>query len=273
MDESVNFIVDMDGVIYRDGDPLEGAIKLSNFLNNNYKLTFLTNNSSKTPNDYMKKLSTLGIDISEEQIMTSGKATALYLKNDLNTENKNCYVIGGSGLIEQVQEIGWNVLSLDEFKNSWKNVSAVIVGWDKHFTFDKMKYATLAIRNGSKFIGTNPDNTYPSKEGIIPGAGAIISSIQTPSEVTPTIIGKPNSWMFREMDLNKNEKTIIIGDRLDTDIKFGKNVGISTALVLSGISNDKDLKDIDDEDKPDYVFNNAKDIYDKIKSDEFKFKF
>ena len=268
MSKPSHFIVDMDGVIYREGEPLDGSVELSNFLNENYNLTFLTNNSSKTPAEYVDKLDSLGIQVNKDQIMTSGKATALYLENDVDKDKKNCFVIGGLGLVEQIKEAGWDVYSDKKMRSDWEDVEVVVVGWDKHFNFEKMKYATLAIRDGADFIGTNPDNTYPSKEGIIPGAGAIISSIETASEVNPTIIGKPNPWMFEEMKIKNKEKTIIIGDRLDTDIKFGKNIGIFTGLVLSGISKKEDLKEISKSNRPDFVFDNAKELYEKLRKDE-----
>lgn len=262
-----HFITDMDGVIYRDDDPLPGSIDLVNYLKNNHEITFLTNNSTKTPSQYVKKLNKIDIEVFEDQIMTSGKATALYLKDEIEDVSE-CFVIGGSGLISMIKGVGWDVVSFNEMKDRWEEINTVVMGWDQNFNFEKMKYATLAIRNGAKFIATNPDTTYPSNEGIIPGAGALISSVETASETEPKVIGKPNSLMFKEMTIDKDKDIYMVGDRLDTDIKFGKNIGAKTVLVLTGINNEEDLKNIPKGQLPDHVFKDAEELLKAIKSNK-----
>jgi len=254
--------MDIDGVLYRGHTPLIGAKEFINYLTE-HKIKFIcvTNNSAKTPADYSRKLKRMGINIHQENIVNSGIATVEYIKEKFLNQKKelSAYVVGGNGLISLIKDAG---ITIKE-----KNPDLVIVGWDIDFTYDKMKKASLAIQKGATYIGTNPDTTYPSEEGILPGCGAILASITTASGVEPIIIGKPKS-LIMEIAAKRisalKEKSLMIGDRIDTDIQAGKNFGIKTALVLSGVVTRSNLQKY--EVSPDYVFEDMMDLYTKLKN-------
>lgn len=261
MKEIQHIFIDIDGVLYKGRYPIRGAKEFINYLiEEDIKFICVTNNSSKNPEYYSEKLKNMGIDIEKKEIINSGIATVEYIKDNYLRENEylSAYVVGGEGLIEEVKNSG---IQINE-----KNPDMVIVGWDINFTYDKMKKATLAIRKGAIYIGTNPDTTYPSHEGMLPGCGAILASITTASEVEPIIIGKPKPLIMemaaKRISANK-EKSLMIGDRIDTDILAGKNFGIQTALVLSGTYNKSKI--LNSSIKPDYVFEDIMDLYIDLK--------
>jgi 4-nitrophenyl phosphatase len=253
--------IDIDGVLYRGNHPIRGAREFIDYLiEQNIKFICVTNNSSKSPADYSRKLKNMNINIQENEIINSGVATVEFLKETYLKENYNlsAYVVGGDGLISLIQNAG---IKIEE-----KNPDFVIVGWDIAFTYEKMKKASLAIQKGAIYMGTNPDLTYPSNEGILPGCGAILASITAASGVEPIIIGKPKTLIMEiatKRILAKKENSIMIGDRIDTDVLAGKNFGIQTALVLSGVVDTLEVSKSPI--KPDYVFKDLMDLYINLK--------
>ncbi len=253
--------IDIDGVLYKGRYPIKGAKEFIDYLiEEDIKFICVTNNSSKTAENYSKKLKSMDMKIEKNQIINSGVATVEYIKDKYLARNENlsAYVVGGEGLIEIVKNSGIKIQD--------KNPDIVVVGWDVNYTYEKMKKASLAIRKGAIYIGTNPDITYPSDEGILPGCGSILASITTASEVEPIIIGKPKPLIMemaaKRISANK-KKSLMIGDRIDTDILAGKNFGIQTALVLSGVYNNSEL--LDSSIKPDYVFEDIMELYVNLK--------
>ncbi|MEW6189420.1 MAG: HAD-IIA family hydrolase [Actinomycetota bacterium] len=246
-----NFIFDMDGVIYLQDSPISGAREVINYLKSAGKsILFLTNNSYYTAKHYVERLSSMGIQVSPDRVLTSAAATAMYLKKHHQLKGKTAFVIGGPGLEREIKSIGLELLTTD----SGRNAHFVIIGWDLNFNYEKMKVATLAINGGAIFIGTNYDRTFPSGEGLWPGGGAIIASIEVATDKKAKIIGKPEKYMVEAalalFDGNP-QKTVLIGDRLDSDILAGKRAGIKTILVLTGVTSSEMLEKSDI--KPDYI--------------------
>ncbi|WP_456421219.1 HAD-IIA family hydrolase [Thermococcus sp.] len=260
----IGVIFDMDGVLYRGNRAIEGAKDVIEFLKaKGIPFVFLTNNSTKTPEMYRQKLLSIGIDVPAERIITSGLATRLYMEKHFKPGK--VFVIGGEGLHEEMKKLGWGSVSLEECREGrWREIKHVVVGLDPGLTYEKLKYGTLAIRNGASFIGTNPDTTYPAEEGLYPGAGAIIASLKASTDGEPLIIGKPNEPVYEIVrEKLKADEIWMIGDRLDTDITFAKRFGMKAILVLTGVST---LRDIEESPvKPDLVLPSVKEVLDYLK--------
>lgn len=248
-----NVISDMDGVIYRGKSIIPGAQDFIKRLHAaDMPFLFLTNNSEQTPRDLLRKLCSMGIDgISEENFLTSAMATATFLKSQ--KANPSAFVIGGSGLTNELYKIGFSLTET--------NPDYVIVGKTAGFNFELLKKAVNLIRNGAKFIGTNPDVIDPVESGIEPACGTLLSAIETASGKKPYIVGKPNPIMMliakQKLQAHARE-TLMIGDRMDTDILCGMEAGMKTCLVLSGVSCRETLKDFPYQ--PDYVCDTINDI-------------
>ncbi len=258
----IGIIFDMDGVVYRGNEQIEGAREVIDLLKKRgIPFIFLTNNSTRDPAMYREKLLSMGIDVPEDVIVTSGVATRLYMEKHLKPGK--IFVIGGEGLHREMERLGWGIINLDDARSGrWKEVKYVVVGLDPGLTYEKLKYGTLAIRNGAKFIGTNPDTTYPAEEGLYPGAGAIIAALRASTDVEPLIIGKPNepAYEVTKEKLGPVDEIWMIGDRLDTDIVFAKRFGMKAIMVLTGVSS---LKDIEKSKvKPDLVLPSIKELKD-----------
>ncbi|WP_324735265.1 HAD-IIA family hydrolase [Thermococcus sp. SY098] len=259
----LGIIFDMDGVIYRGNTPIEGAKEVIDYLKSrNVPFVFLTNNSTKNAEMYREKLLNLGIDVEEDRIITSGYATARYLQKHF--KRGKVFVIGGKGLVEEIKNISWEIMSVEEAKERWREIDYVVVGLDTKLTYEKLKYGTLAIRNGSKFIGTNPDTTYPGEEGILPGAGSILAALKASTDVEPLVIGKPNEPVFEVVKEKLTADEIwVVGDRLDTDIAFAKRIGAKAIMVLTGVNTLKDIEK--SEIKPDLVLPSIKELLEYLK--------
>jgi len=226
-----NMLIDMDGVLYRGLTGLPGGPELIAFAEaNGIQYLLVTNNSTLSPAQFVERLAKVGVRVREESVMTSGAATAAYLATFAPAGTK-VNVVGEQGLIEQLEKRG--------FVLAGRDAEYVVCGWDKGITFEKLKTACLAICDGAKFIGTNPDKTYPLEKDIIPGAGSIIAALVAATDVTPTIVGKPEPIITQQaLKLlgAKAEETVILGDRLDTDVLAGHRAGVPSILVLTGIS-------------------------------------
>lgn len=236
-----SFIFDMDGVLYRGAELLPGVRPLLEALEHAGKPFMLaTNNSMATPESYTAKLAAMGIDISSERILTSGTATGDYLRETLEP-GSGLYIVGMPALSEQV-------FSRTDFHpvDPEKEIpAAVVVGLDLHFTYEKMKLAMASIGAGAAFVATNADATLPTERGFVPGAGSILAGIALASGVQPTVIGKPSPRTLLlaagHMGATASE-TVMIGDRLDTDILSGQRAEMLTVLVLTGVSSRKDIE-------------------------------
>ena len=228
-----SLILDMDGVIWR-GDQEIGTLSdiFSIIKNTSLSVVLATNNSTASTDQYLSTLAGFGVSLEPWQIVNSSQATAYYLKQ-IFPDGGPVYIIGEEGLVEALNEFG--------FFHSHDGSIAVVAGMDRHITYDKLKTATLLIRAGTKFIATNPDKTFPTPEGLVPGAGAIIAYLEASTGENPHMVGKPSPEMyFVAMDrLNISpEKTLVVGDRLETDIAGAQAIGCRTALVLSGVTDE-----------------------------------
>jgi 4-nitrophenyl phosphatase/NagD protein len=243
------FILDMDGTVYLGEKILPGAVEFLAYLKNTGRdFLFLTNNSSTDAIYYAKKLAGMGIACQAENILTSGEATALYLKN--TKKYQRIYLLGTPILEEEFKRHGF-ILTKD-------NPECVVLGFDTTLTYEKLTAACHLIRGKTPFIATHPDYNCPTETGYIPDCGAMTAFIEASTGVLPQVIGKPNKEII-EAFLNKKNyaksEMAIVGDRLYTDIATGVNAGITTVLVLSGEST---LADVEaSKIKPDYVFDNV----------------
>jgi len=228
----------MDGVLWRGIQPLPGLNALFDFFyETDMPYVLATNNSRKTQTDYIHKLGKMGVDgVQTHNIVTSGTATASYLQAIYPAGTK-LYVVGGDGLKQILVHAGFVLVEED--------AEVVVCGIDFDLTYTKMRTATLNIRAGAPFVGTNPDTSFPSPAGLVPGAGSILALIEAASDVSPTIIGKPERGMFdsalRTLG-TKPEETLMIGDRIGTDIQGAQAIGIKTALVLTGVETEESEK-------------------------------
>lgn len=224
-------LADLDGVFYRGSLPLPGGAEFVHWLRQQgIVLLFITNNSTRTPQQYVEKLAGLGIVAAPEEIFTSSLATRAYLERQAPRDT-GVYFIGQKGLEEALLGDGYFVL--DE-----RTPSYVVVGLDTQLTYEKLRRACLLIRAGARFIGTNPDRTFPSPEGITPGCGSILAALEAATDVRPTVIGKPERGLFEtamERVHARPQETAVLGDRLDTDILGAKRLGLTALMVLTGV--------------------------------------
>ena len=248
-----SLIIDMDGVIYRGDQAIVGAKEFVALLQREgVPFLFLTNNSTRTPGQYVTKLDKMGIAIEEKDVLTSAQATALYLEK-IALSGSRVYAIGEEGLRAALRE---------KYTIAEEEASFVVVGMDTRLTYEKLKTATLLIRGGARFIATNPDKTLPTEEGLVPGNGAAIAALEAATGVIPFVVGKPEPAIFElalaRMGVGK-EGAAVIGDRLETDILGGQMAGLSTILVLSGAASRQELENSTI--KPDLVFENVRQLY------------
>jgi 4-nitrophenyl phosphatase len=231
LSEITHLIIDMDGVLYRGDHAMERLCDFFAFLRER-AISFIlaTNNSTRSPQEYVEKLAGMGVTVSANEILVSGQATARYLAREY-PKGTRVHVFGMPALKQAMSEEGF--LLADD------GVQVVVASMDRNVTYDKLKLATLLIRGGARFIATNLDPTNPSEEGLIPGTGSMIAALATASEMNPTAIGKPEPIMYQlamQQMGAQPETTAAIGDRVDTDILGGKRAGLFTICVLSGSS-------------------------------------
>jgi len=254
LDNAKLFVFDMDGVIWIMDDPIPGAPEaISTLLEAGRSVYFLTNNSSKTRDDYVGKLGRFGIRTDTEHIMTSAYATALVLAGEGGV-GKTVYVIGESGLRKELACAGLHVTG----NVVRESVNYVVVGWDRQFTYRKLADANDAIRRGAEFIATNRDATYPDAGGrLLPGGGSLVAAVATATGVTPRTIGKPEphtlDLILKRAGVAPSD-CLVVGDRLDTDIGIGRRVGTRTALVLTGVTSRADVVAAPRDMQPDEVW-------------------
>jgi phosphoglycolate/pyridoxal phosphate phosphatase family enzyme len=246
-------IIDLDGVVYRGKKViLQAPNTISRLRERGHGIYFLTNNSALTREGFKQRLSHHGIKCSKEEIMSSGYATTLFLKE--KRIRKDIFVIGGEGLVREIKKAGFNVVRRNTHK-----IGCVVVGMDRHFKYHDLCIAQEAILKGAAFVATNADPTYPVEKGILPGAGTLVSAIKTASSTPPIIIGKPNPYILKEILKITGippAGAILIGDRMSTDIVIGKKCGAKTVLVLTGVTKLSEVKKVRKNEKPDYIIKN-----------------
>ncbi len=230
MSEPKSYLIDMDGVLIAGQNPIPGAIEfIERLKSRKIKFLVLTNNSTLTPGDLSHRLHTMGLEIGPELIFTSAIATARFMKRQ-KPEGK-AFVIGESGLTEAVHNAGYILTDI--------NPDYVVLGETYLYNFEQITRAVRLVIQGAHFIATNPDPNGPGQGGIVPACGAMAALIEKASGRSPFFIGKPNPFMLRTalsyLEVH-SEDTVMIGDRMDTDILTGIESGMDTVLVLSGVT-------------------------------------
>ena len=225
-----SWLTDMDGVLVHEERAIPGAGEfITSLQESGKKFLVLTNNSIFTPRDLRARLLAAGIDIPENRIWTSALATAQFLEDQRPAGT--AYVIGEAGMTTALHEIGYVLTE--------RNPDYVVLGETRTYSFEAITKAIRLISDGARFIATNPDPTGPSAEGPLPATGSVAALITRATGVAPYFVGKPNPLMMRSALRSMgahSEATLMIGDRMDTDVRSGLEAGLQTILVLSGIS-------------------------------------
>ena len=224
------YLIDLDGTMYRGSEIIQEAVDFVHQLNElQIPYLFVTNNSSKTPGQVAEKLRAFGVKAEEENVFTSGQATANYVYDQ--KKDASVYVIGEDGIRAAIQEKG--------LSENTENVDFVVIGMDQSINYEKFAIACLAVRGGAKLVSTNADIAIPTERGLLPGNGSLTSVITVSTRTEPTFIGKPEAIIMEQalkiLGTSK-EETLMIGDNYDTDIMAGMNAGIDTLLVHTGIT-------------------------------------
>lgn len=249
------FIIDMDGVIYHGNKLLPGVIEFVKWLEDSgKKYLFLTNSSERTPKELHEKLKRLGIKVDEEHFYTSALATASFLASQ--KPNGSAYVIGDAGLIHALYSVGYTINNV--------NPDYVVVGDTRSYNFSMIELALNLVLKGAKLIGTNPDVSGPAEHGITPSTRALTAPIEIASGRKAYYVGKPNPLMMRIALKRigiKREDAIVIGDRMDTDVRCGMESEIDTLLVLSGITQRNDVDNYPY--RPTYILDGVENLIEK----------
>jgi 4-nitrophenyl phosphatase len=230
-----SLIIDMDGVLWKGDTPIGNLPTIFSQIENcGVKVAFATNNGTRTPSQYVDRLHKFGVNIETWQVVTSALGVTHLLKKAI-PPGSPVFAIGEQGVMSALIENGYEPLPLEKAGLA----QAVIMGLDRNINFEKMREATLLVRSGLPFYATNDDKTFPTPQGEIPGAGAWLSVVVVASGRKPIVAGKPSTYL---LDLAMERlgtgarETLIVGDRLETDIAAGQAAHCPTALVLSGVS-------------------------------------
>jgi 4-nitrophenyl phosphatase len=228
-------ILDMDGVLWRADESIGDLPAIFRQIESRgLRVAFATNNGTRTAAMYVERLAGFGVRVEPWQVVTSAMAAA-HLLGKRFPGGGPVFAIGEAGVMDALRSEGFTPLPVEDAPAA----QAVLAGIDRKINFEKMREAALLIRAGKPFYATNPDKTFPTPRGEIPGAGAWVSVLVTASGVEPIFAGKPFPYLL-ELALERlgtrKDETLVVGDRLETDIQGGQALGCPTALVLSGVS-------------------------------------
>lgn len=256
-------LLDGDGVLWKGDEPLPGINLFFEFLRaQNIKWALLTNNNTRTAQDYINKIVNFGILADQYPVFTSSTTTAEYLLDRFG-QGAKLHIVGMSGLIDTLAASGFQITIGDEEPTA--QVAAVVAGMDREINHQKIKIAMRLILNGAAFVATNTDGSFPSPEGINPGTGMVIGALQFTTGVKPFVAGKPHPAIFETAlkSLGSSMKdTLMVGDRLETDILGANLLGIPSAAVLSGVTSREEIKHSDIQ--PDYIFEGIPDLHEAL---------
>eukprot|EP01135_Chromosphaera_perkinsii_P004425 Nk52_evm3s281 gene=Nk52_evmTU3s281 len=274
------FVFDCDGVLWRGNEIIPGIKNAMDTLRQmGKKLVFVTNNSTKSRSQYARKFEGFDVKVHREEVLGTSFVAAHYLKNVVGL-TKRVYLVGESGIEEELELAGINYISsrIEDKDNVTQetffeidiedDVGAVLVGFDLNLNYKKIAKASLYLQNEDCiFVGTNHDTTFPVPGGrIFPGTGGMVAAIAAASHRDPKFLGKPNQTMIdcllSEAYGIDPSRSVMVGDRLDTDMVFGKAAGMKTLLVMTGVTTEKcvDTK-VDDVNEPDYIANSFADLF------------
>ncbi len=244
-----SLILDMDGVLWRGGEPLGDLPELFARLRAlGISFVFVTNNATRTVEDYVERLRRFGVEVEPWQVLNSALAAAEALRQEF-PHGAEVYVFGEKGLKQTLAEAGFRIANPWDDDQEGKadaskqilarGVDAVVAALNRHCNYYSLETAALLIRRGALFIATNPDRTFPIPEGKAPGAGALVAALEAATDVQARVVGKPQPFLFR-LALrrlgSRPDETLVVGDRLETDIAGGQAANCRTALVLSGVT-------------------------------------
>lgn len=257
------FLFDMDGTIYKEDKLFDGVVELLNYIKYiGGKYVFITNNSSKSVTDYISKLNSFKINTTEEDFFTSSQATIVYLKE--NYPQKKIYCQGTKSLLNELKSANINVTCDIE-----DDIDVILVGFDTELTSEKLRKTCELLNRDVPFIATNPDLRCPVSFGYIPDCGSICNMLTAATYKKPIYIGKPEPTMInlvRDKYHFTKDETVVIGDRLYTDIASGLNASVSSLCVLTGEATIEDITE--GEIKPTYTLNSITDILNLFRSGE-----
>jgi Predicted sugar phosphatases of the HAD superfamily len=254
------FLLDIDGTIALDTTLIDGTLEFMDYvLNIGGKYIFITNNSTKSIEDYIMKFDDFGIKVDKTSFVTSSYATAIYLKEVY--KDKKIFVLGTKSFIKELKRFELNIT-----EDKDEDTVCAVVGFDNELNYKKIEdICELLSTRDIDYIATNPDLVCPTSFGFVPDCGSICEMIENAVKKQPLYIGKPNKTIV-EMCLEQTgftkEQTLVIGDRLYTDIACGINGGVDTAVVFTGEATKEDLKDT--EFRPTYSFSTIKELYEKL---------
>ncbi len=244
-----SLILDMDGVLWRGGEPLGDLPELFARLRAlGISFVFVTNNATRTVEDYVERLRRFGVEVEPWQVLNSALAAAEALRQEF-PHGAEVYVFGEKGLKQTLADAGFRIANPWDDDQQGKagtskqilarGVDAVVAALNRHCNYYSLETAVLLIRRGALFIATNPDRTFPIPEGKAPGAGALVAALEAATDVQARVVGKPQPFLFqlalRRLG-SRPDETLVVGDRLETDIAGGQAANCRTALVLSGVT-------------------------------------
>jgi len=264
-------LVDLDGVVYRGNDPVPGvAAVLAARAAAGDHVVYVTNNAMWYRADYVTRLSGMGAPVTADTVISSARATALYI-HDTMPGVRRVLAVGGPGLTHELRDMGLDVLEAGEAEKVWASngrdsraavghVDAVVAGLDQGLTYGRLACAAEAIRSGATFIATNRDPNLPHEKGLLPGAGTVVAALQTSSGVVPIEIGKPGPVLLetaaRSVGMDVHD-AVVIGDSLNTDIAAAVAVGCRSILILTGISRRHQAEALPPEKRPTVIVEDA----------------
>jgi HAD superfamily hydrolase (TIGR01450 family) len=252
--EISSLVCDMDGVLYRGSDTIPGAPEaVMRLRDNGVRVLFCTNNSSQTVTEYSEKLAAMGIDTARDDILTSAVVTTEVLK-ERGLTGKRAFIVGGAGMRAAARDAQLEIAPTGD------GVDVVLVGWDKDFDYTAMQHAADAVRGGAAFIASNADATFPAPEGPLPGAGAILASIEVAAGRRAEVLGKPHRPMTDAIlkRVGTNGRIAAVGDRPDTDLAGAFEMGWMTILVLSGVTSGEQAASL--QPQPDLIVDSIADL-------------
>ncbi len=228
-------IVDVDGVVWIDGEPIRDNIEaLARIAETGVEVVLLTNNSTRSRRAYSRKLAAIGLQLGPDRIVNSGYSASLWLREKHGPSK--VLAVGEEGLVEELILQGHEPLNPGDHEYA----EAVVVGLDRGLTYRKLEAASWAIRRGALFVATNRDNAYPTPGGLSPGAGSIVSLLETATGRRADVdTGKPNPWILEaalRLLGRKPERLAVIGDRVDTDMELARRAGVDGILVMTGVA-------------------------------------
>jgi glycerol 3-phosphatase-2 len=235
-------VFDLDGVVYLGDEVIPAApAALDGVRGLGVRVAFVTNNSYRPPDLVAEKLNRLGVKAAPGEVLTSAQAAVRLLGGREELDGIKVLVVGGPGLRQTLAKAGARLVD----GSAWREAEVVVVGFDPELTYERVRTATLAIRAGARFVGSNPDTTLPTPEGLWPGAGATLALLQASTGVRPEVAGKPERPLLEEAAAAIGPGPyLMVGDRADTDLDGAHRLGWATALVLSGVTRPADLPDL-----------------------------